>query len=109
MDVDPDDVEPNEPDNDAPNGSPWTLEDTFPSSWVVFWPHQEAPTREEIGSAFAAWLGRDIDAQSPENEEDSVLWVMAFALDGTRFPSGKAQSLMSIILRSKNVWNFEPN
>ena len=87
MDVEPDDVEPNQPDNDATNGSPWTLDEPFPSSWVVFWPHQEAPTREEIGSAFAAWLGRDIDAQSPENEEDSVLWVMAFTLDGVDAPA----------------------
>jgi hypothetical protein len=60
MDVEPDDVEPNQPDNDATNGSPWTLDEPFPSSWVVFWPHQEAPTREEIGS----YLGLKLETVS---------------------------------------------
>lgn len=47
-----------------------------PSGWVAFWPHQEAPTSEEVVQAFAAWVGAPLDASQAENSDDTrdMLW-----------------------------------
>ena len=43
-----------DPETSASSEDPWELPEPSPSGWVVFWPHAEAPTRDEIGTAFAA-------------------------------------------------------
>ncbi len=78
-----------EPQTDGPESSedPWELSEPFPSGWVVFWPHAEAPTREEIGSAFAAWLGNELEGESPEEGEEGTLWAFTFQMEGLPVPA----------------------
>ena len=76
--------EPTEPE--ASTEDPWELPEAFPSSWVVFWPHAEAPTREEIGGAFAAWLGQELQGDAPEEPEEGTLWAFTFSMEGLPAP-----------------------
>ena len=86
-----------EPAEQANPEDPWELPEPNPSGWVVFWPHAEAPTRDEIGSAFAAWLGHELEGESPEENEDGTLWAFTFAMQGLEVPAlvwaEEAQSL----------------
>jgi len=88
-----------EPEQEASDSSedPWALPEPSPSGWVVFWPHAEAPTRDEIGTAFAAWLGHELEGESPEENEDGTLWAFTFSMDGLPVPAlvwaEEAQSL----------------
>jgi len=78
--------EPQATDEDSAQ-NPWQLPEANPSGWVLFWPHDEAPTKEEIGSAFAAWLGHEIEGESPEDDEDGALWAFTFHIEGLPAPA----------------------
>jgi len=86
-----------EPAEQANPEDPWELPEPNPSGWVVFWPHAEAPTRDEIGSAFAAWLGHELEGESPEENEEGTLWAFTFGMEGLEVPvlvwAEEAQSL----------------
>lgn len=86
-----------DPETSASSEDPWELPEPSPSGWVVFWPHAEAPTRDEIGTAFAAWLGHELEGESPEENEDGTLWAFTFSMDGLPVPAlvwaEEAQSL----------------
>ena len=94
-DIDPD-TNPEPSDASNPD-DPWELPEPSPSGWVVFWPHEEAPTRDEIGSAFAAWLGQELEGESPDETEDGTLWAFTFQMQGLEVPAlvwaEEAQSL----------------
>ena len=50
--------------------SAWELDGPVPSAWVAFWPHEDPPTREEVGRAVASWVGRQVEAEAGEPDED---------------------------------------
>jgi uncharacterized protein YegJ (DUF2314 family) len=76
-----------EPESDDSSDDPWELPEPNPSGWVVFWPHTEAPTRDEIGTAFAAWLGHELEGDSPEEPEDGTLWAFTFNMEELPVPA----------------------
>ena len=76
-----------EPESDDSSEDPWELPEPNPSGWVVFWPHTEAPTRDEIGTAFAAWLGHELEGDSPEEPEDGTLWAFTFNMEDLPVPA----------------------
>ena len=86
-----------EPGDASPSEDPWELPEPSASGWVVFWPHPEAPTRDEIGTAFAAWLGQELEGESPDETEDGTLWAFTFQMQGLEVPAlvwaEEAQSL----------------
>ena len=82
-----DDPREPEPAAEPSADDPWALPEPHASGWVVFWPHAEAPTREEIGSAFAAWLGQELEGESPEEPEEGTLWAFTFQMDGLPAPA----------------------
>ncbi|MBL9141355.1 MAG: hypothetical protein JNK53_05760, partial [Phycisphaerae bacterium] len=48
----------------ASDESAWELEAAVPSAWVGFWPHDDPPSREEVGRAIASWIGREVEAEA---------------------------------------------
>ena len=65
----------------------WELEGPVPSGWVAFWPHKDPPTREEVGRAIASWVGREIEAEASEpDEEDGTLWALMIKVPGVSNP-----------------------
>ncbi len=76
-----------DPSDASSSEDPWELSEPAASGWVVFWPHPEPPTRDEIGSAFAAWLGHELEGESPEESEDGTLWAFTFQMEGLEVPA----------------------
>lgn len=75
------------PGDGLPDESAWELPSPVPSAWVGFWPHPDAPTREEVGRAVASWVGRDVEMQAADAEEDeSALWTLMATIPGVTSP-----------------------
>ena len=67
--------------------SAWELDGPVPSAWVAFWPHEDPPTREEVGRAVASWVGRQVEAEAGEPDEDEgMLWSLLLRVPGVTNP-----------------------
>jgi len=67
--------------------SVWELPAPVPSAWVAFWPHPDPPTREEVGRAIASWVGKEVEAEASEPDEDEgMLWALMVKVPGVNNP-----------------------
>jgi len=86
---------------DEPLGeSAWELPAPIASAWVGFWPHPDAPTRDEVGRAVASWVGREVEMESSEPDEDEgMLWALMVNIPGVNSP---------VVLWAERALNAEP-
>ena len=80
----------NDEGTDEPLGeSAWELPAPVASAWVGFWPHPDAPTRDEVGRAVASWVGREVEMESIEpDEEEGMLWALVVNIPGVNSSVG---------------------
>ncbi len=65
----------------------WELPHPVASAWVGFWPHPDPPTREEVGRAIASWVGKEIETEASEADEDEgMLWALMANVPGVTAP-----------------------
>ena len=81
--------------------SVWELPAPLASAWVGFWPHPDAPTRDEVGRAVASWVGREVEMESSEPDEDEgMLWALMVNIPGVNSP---------VVLWAERALNAEPD
>jgi len=86
--------------NDSNGESAWELPVPIASAWVGFWPHPDAPTRDEVGRAVASWVGREVEMESSEPDEDEgMLWALMVNIPGVNSP---------VVLWAERALNAEP-
>jgi len=67
--------------------SVWELPVPVASAWVGFWPHPDPPTQEEVGRAIASWVGKEIESEVSEpDEEEGMLWASMLQIPGVTSP-----------------------
>ena len=80
--------------------SVWELPAPVASAWVGFWPHPDAPTRDDVGRAVASWVGREVEMESSEPDEDEgMLWALMVNIPGVNSP---------VVLWAERALNAEP-